>query len=174
MDIEVGELDDHSSLQMSSYSPRHYFYCNVMTYVDTNTFLFPLLPLFVSAGNNLSKNLFNTNRISARASSQDSLPARHYMPTTHHAKSVARMDFVPNIVTPIQKSSISRIPPDILKSARNVIATEAKRLPGSEDHGLKAVKLGEGGYNKVFLISPVSLLQSCKSSLALTAQYLAD
>jgi len=111
---------------------------------------------------------------SAPASSQDSLPARHYIPTTHHAKSVARMDFVPNIVTPIQKSSISRIPPDILKGARNVIATEAKRLPGSEDHGLKAVKLGEGGYNEVFLISPVSLLQSCQSSLALTAQYLAD
>ena len=70
------------------------------------------------------------------------------------------MDFVPNIVTPIQKSSISRIPPDILKSARNVSATEAK---GSEDHGpgLKAVKLGEGGYNGVFSgwISPVSLLQ---------------
>jgi hypothetical protein len=35
-----------------------------------------------------------------------------------------------------------------------VIATETKRLPGSEDHGLKAVKLGEGGYNEVFLISP--------------------
>ena len=112
---------------------------------------------------------------SAPASSQDSLPARHYIPTTHHAKSVARMDFIPNIVTPIQKSSISRIPPvHILESARNVIATEAKRLAGSENHGLKAVKLGEGGYNEVFLISPVSLLQSCKSSLALTAQYLAD
>ena len=81
------------------------------------------------------------------------------------------MDFVPNIVTPIQKSSISRIPPDILESARNVIA---KRRPSSEDHGLKAVKLGEGGYNEVFLISPVGLLQSRKSSLALTAQYLVD
>lgn len=110
----------------------------------------------------------------APASSQESLPARHYIPTTRHARSVAKMDFVPNIVTPIQKPSISRIPPDILKSARNVIATEAKRLPGGEDHGLKAVKLGEGGYNEVFLISPVSLLQSCKSSLGLTAQYLAD
>ncbi|KAF9448527.1 hypothetical protein P691DRAFT_669241 [Macrolepiota fuliginosa MF-IS2] len=64
------------------------------------------------------------------------------------------MDFVPNIMTPIQKSSISRIPLDILKSARNVIATEAKGLSGSEGHGLKAVKLDEGGYNEVFLISP--------------------
>ena len=72
------------------------------------------------------------------------------------------MDFVPNIVTPIEKSSISRIPPDILESSRNVIA---KRLPGSEDHGLKAVKLGEGGYNEVFLISPVSLLQSPASQV---------
>ena len=80
------------------------------------------------------------------------------------------MDFVPNIMT-VQKSSISRIPPDILKSAINVIVTEAKRPPSNEDHGLKAVKLGEGGYNEVFLISPVSLLPSCTSSLALTAQY---
>ena len=84
------------------------------------------------------------------------------------------MDVVLNVATPIQKSSISQIPPDILKSARNVIAIEMKRLPDSENHGLKAVKLGEGGYNEVFLISPVSLLQSCKSSLALTAQYIAD
>lgn len=89
------------------------------------------------------------------------------------------MDFARLIgrnVPPIKKSSFtSRVPPDsILKSARNVIAAEAKRLPGSEDHGLKAVKLGEGGYNEVFLMSPVSLLQSCKTSLALTAQYLAD
>ena len=111
---------------------------------------------------------------SAPASSQDSLPARHYTPTTRHAKSVARMDFVPNTVTSTQKPSISRIPPDILTSARNVIATEAKRLPGSEEHGLKAVKLGEGGYNEVFLISPVSVLQFCKLSLALTVRYLAD
>ncbi|KDR81324.1 hypothetical protein GALMADRAFT_91910 [Galerina marginata CBS 339.88] len=65
------------------------------------------------------------------------------------------MDFAPNIAAPIQKSSINRIPPDILKSAlRNVIATQANRLHGSEGRGLKAVKLGEGGYNEVFLISP--------------------
>ena len=75
---------------------------------------------------------------------------------THHAKSVGRMDFVPNTVTrAVQKSSIGRIPWDILKRARNVIATEAKRMPGSEGHGLKAMKLGEGGYNEVFLISSV-------------------
>ena len=98
---------------------------------------------------------------SAPVSYQDSLHARHYIPTTHHTKSVARIDFIPNIVTPIRKSSISR-PLDILKSARNVIATEAKRLPGGDDHGLKVVKLGEGGYNEVFLISPVSFLQSRK------------
>ena len=77
------------------------------------------------------------------------------------------MDFARLIrrhVPSIQKSSItSRVPPEILKSVRHVIA------PGSEDHGLKAVKLGEGGYNEVFLISLVSLLQSWKSSLALTA-----
>ena len=84
------------------------------------------------------------------------------------------MDFARLIrrnVPTIQKSSItSRVPPDILKSARHVIAAEVKRLPGSEDHGLKAAKLGEGGYNEVFLISLVSLLQSWKSSLALTAR----
>jgi hypothetical protein len=51
---------------------------------------------------------------------------------------------------------------------------EAKRLQGTEDHGLKAVKLGEGGYNEIFLISSVSLLQSWKSSLALTTHYLVD
>ncbi|KDR66039.1 hypothetical protein GALMADRAFT_148205 [Galerina marginata CBS 339.88] len=65
------------------------------------------------------------------------------------------MDCVPNVKTPIQKAFISRIPPDILKNTRNLIATaKAKRLPESEDHDLKAVKLEEGGYNEVFLISP--------------------
>jgi hypothetical protein len=75
------------------------------------------------------------------------------------------MDFARNIrknVPLIQKSSITRrVPPAILKSANNV--------PGTEDHGLEAVKLGENGFNEVFLVSLVSLLRSWKSSLALNS-----
>jgi hypothetical protein len=73
----------------------------------------------------------------------------------------------------IQKSSITRqIPPENLNAA----IARAKRVLSSEDSELPmelaATKLGEGGYNEVFLISSVRLLKSLDHKvLTLTAQY---
>ena len=66
----------------------------------------------------------------------------------------------------IQKSSIIKhIPPQTQKSANNVTVLEAMRKvikSRNEDSGLfsdpSIVKLAEGGYNDVFLISSVSSL----------------
>ena len=69
-------------------------------------------------------------------------------------------------VQSIQKSSIiNQVPPDTHKSANNVSVLEAMRKiikSRNEDSGLfsdpSIVKLGEGGYNDVFLVSSVSSL----------------
>jgi hypothetical protein len=66
----------------------------------------------------------------------------------------------------IQRSSIiNQVPPDTHKCANNVRILEAMRKiirSRNEDSGLfsdsNIVKLGEGGYNDVFLISSVSSL----------------
>ena len=76
----------------------------------------------------------------------------------------------------IQKSSITKqMPPENLSRARIAIA-RARRVLSGEDSGLPmgltATKLGEGGYNEVFLMSSVLLLKPLDHKvLTLTAQY---